>query len=78
MQNTREIVGDLFSAGSVEEVAKRAAQRKPRLHLLPYGIPLCLGFVGYLVYLENAAARAAAGAQQPAGVHAMHEKGSDQ
>jgi hypothetical protein len=31
-------------------VADKAAQRKPRMHLLPYGIPLCLGFIGYLVY----------------------------
>ena len=29
-----------------------AVQRKPRLHLLPYGIPLCIGFVGYLVFLN--------------------------
>jgi prepilin peptidase CpaA len=50
-QNTREIVGDLFTAGSVGVVAERAAKRKSRLQLLPYGIPLCLGFVGYLIYL---------------------------
>ncbi len=49
--NTREIVGDLFQSASVEEVAGRAAERKPRMHLLPYGIPLCLGFIGYLIYL---------------------------
>lgn len=51
--NTREIVGDLFGAKNIGEVADRAAQRKPRLHLLPYGIPLCLGFVGYLFYLHG-------------------------
>ncbi len=51
--NTREIVGDLFKAGSIGVVADRAAQRKPRLHLLPYGIPLCIGFVGYLVCLYS-------------------------
>jgi len=49
--NTREIVGDLFKAGSVGEVSDRAQKRKPRMHLLPYGIPLCLGFVSYLIYL---------------------------
>jgi hypothetical protein len=30
-------------------VAARAAERKPRMHLLPYGVPLCIGFIGYLV-----------------------------
>jgi prepilin peptidase CpaA len=49
IDNTREIVGDWLSAGSVGEVADRAAKRKPRLHLLPYGIPLCLGFISYLL-----------------------------
>src|SRR5439155_25980428 len=51
--NTREIVGDLFTSGSVDEVSGKASQRKPRLHLLPYGIPLCLGFVSYLIYLNT-------------------------
>ena len=45
MSNTREILGDLFGAKGVGEVADKAAQRKPRMHLLPYGIPLCLGFI---------------------------------
>jgi hypothetical protein len=45
------MVGDLFTSKSVGEVANKAAQRKSRLHLLPYGIPLCLGFVGYLMFL---------------------------
>jgi prepilin peptidase CpaA len=52
LANTKEIVGDLFNAGGVGEVADRAAKRKPRLHLLPYGIPLCLGFVSYLIYVH--------------------------
>jgi prepilin peptidase CpaA len=53
MTNTREIFGDLIGAASVGDVAGRAAQRKPRMHLLPYGIPLCLGFVGYLIYMHG-------------------------
>jgi prepilin peptidase CpaA len=53
LANTRAIVGDLWSAPTVGDVAGRAAQRKPRMHLLPYGIPLCLGFVGYLIYLHG-------------------------
>jgi len=47
-QNTREIVGDLLGSSSVGDIAGKAAQRKPRMHLLPYGIPLCIGFIGYL------------------------------
>jgi prepilin peptidase CpaA len=54
LANTREIVGDLFTSSGVGEVADKAARRKPRMHLLPYGIPLCLGFVSYLVYLHGA------------------------
>jgi prepilin peptidase CpaA len=51
MANTREIFGDLLGANNVGQIADRAAKRKPRMHLLPYGIPLCLGFVGYLIYV---------------------------
>jgi len=51
LMNTREILGDLFSSAGVSDVANKAAKRKPRLHLLPYGIPLCLGFVGYLSFM---------------------------
>ena len=29
--------------------AEKAAQRKSRMHLLPYGIPLCLGFLSFLI-----------------------------
>ena len=54
LANTRAIVGDLFTSAGVGDVAEKAAQRKPRMHLLPYGIPLCLGFVSYLVYLHGA------------------------
>jgi prepilin peptidase CpaA len=49
--HTRDILGDLFTSSSVGEVADRGARRRSRWHRLPYGIPLCIGFVGYLVYL---------------------------
>jgi prepilin peptidase CpaA len=51
LSNTKEIVGDLFKSSGIGQVADKAAQRKPRLQLLPYGIPLCIGFVGYLFFL---------------------------
>jgi prepilin peptidase CpaA len=52
LQNTREILGDLIKSKGIGDVADKAGKRKPRLHLLPYGIPLCIGFVGYLVFLN--------------------------
>jgi prepilin peptidase CpaA len=54
LANTRAIVGDLFASAGIGEAAEKAAQRKPGMHLLPYGIPLCLGFVSYLIYLHGA------------------------
>ncbi len=53
LANTREILGDLFGFG-VARAADKASERKPRMHLLPYGIPLCLGFVSYLIFLHGA------------------------
>jgi prepilin peptidase CpaA len=50
LANAREILGDLLRAKSV---TTNAAARKSRMHLLPYGIPLCLGFVSYLIYLHG-------------------------
>jgi prepilin peptidase CpaA len=50
-ENTKAIVGDLFKASGIGEVADKAAQRKPRMHLLPYGIPLCIGFITYLEWV---------------------------
>ncbi len=48
-KNAGEIIRDWFTAGSLQKVAAKAAERKPRMHLLPYGVPLCIGFVGYLL-----------------------------
>ena len=52
LANAREIVGDWLGSKSVGEVAEKAAKRKRRLALLPYGIPLCIGFISYLIYLH--------------------------
>jgi prepilin peptidase CpaA len=52
LENTRAILGDLVSSSGVSEVSEKAARRKPTLHLLPYGIPLCMGFLAYLAYLH--------------------------
>src|SRR5262249_31344045 len=47
----KEIVGDLFNAQGIGDVAAKANRRRPRWHRLPYGVPLCIGFLGYLFYL---------------------------
>ena len=52
MTNTRAILLDLFGQG-VGTAADKAAQRKPTMHLLPYGIPLCMGFISYLLLLHG-------------------------
>ncbi len=51
LANTRDILGDLLRGAG--QAADSAGKRKPRMHLLPYGIPLCLGFISYLVYLNG-------------------------
>jgi prepilin peptidase CpaA len=53
MQHVREIVGDLFTSSSIGDVADKANRRRSRWHRLPYGVPLCIGFVGYLIYLNR-------------------------
>ena len=32
------------------ELSRIAAERKPRMMLLPYGIPICIGSIGYFMY----------------------------
>ena len=54
LSNFKEIWTDfrlLLTVGP-KAAAQRAQQRRPTWHRLPYGIPLCIGFVGYLVYLH--------------------------
>ena len=50
-RHVKEIVGDMFTAQGVGEIADKANRRRPRWHRLPYGVPLCIGFLGYLFYL---------------------------
>ncbi|AWM36784.1 Type IV leader peptidase family protein [Gemmata obscuriglobus] len=48
----REIMSDLhmFGTGQVSAASKRAHDRRSRWTKLPYGIPLCVGFLLYLGY----------------------------
>jgi prepilin peptidase CpaA len=54
LENVRDIVGDMFTSSSIGQVAEKANRRRSRWHRLPYGVPLCIGFVGYLVFLHGA------------------------
>ena len=49
--HVREIVGDMFQSSSIGQVADKANSRRSRWHRLPYGVPLCIGFLGYLFLL---------------------------
>ena len=55
--HARAIMFDLATAGSISAVAGRANERRPRWHRLPYGVPLCIGFVGYLWFAGFAASQ---------------------
>jgi prepilin peptidase CpaA len=49
----REIFSDLqmFGTGQVSAASQRARDRRSRWVKLPYGIPLCVGFLLYLLYV---------------------------
>lgn len=49
----REIFNDLqlIGAGKVSAATKQAQERRSRWTKLPYGIPLCVGFIMYLLYV---------------------------
>jgi prepilin peptidase CpaA len=48
LNHAQAIVVDLLTTGNVGQIATKANARRPRWHRLPYGVPLCIGFVGYL------------------------------
>lgn len=49
----REIFNDLqlFGTGQVSAATRQAQERRSRWVKLPYGIPLCVGFILYLLYM---------------------------
>ena len=50
IRNVDAILGDFGASKNVGEIHERANKRRPRWHRLPYGVPLCIGFIGYLIY----------------------------
>ncbi len=51
LNNAQDIVNDWKTSGSVEEVFGKARARKPSLQLLPYGVPLTIGSLAYLLWI---------------------------
>lgn len=49
--HVREILTDFVSGNGLGDIADRANKRRPRWHRLPYGVPLCIGFLGYLIWI---------------------------
>ena len=47
--NAVMIVSELFRVKNPWQIAEAAAERKPRMQLLPYGIPICIGSIGYFL-----------------------------
>ncbi|HAN97673.1 MAG TPA: prepilin peptidase [Planctomycetaceae bacterium] len=45
------ILGEFRSVRDPEKLAMIAAERKPRMYLLPYGIPIAIGTVAYFVWM---------------------------
>ena len=52
MQNAQDIVTDLqvMMAHGPKKAAERGNARRKEWTRLPYGVPLCVGFLGYLWY----------------------------
>ena len=50
-ENFLLIVSEWMVIRSPSELSRIAAERKPRMLLLPYGIPICIGSIGYFFYM---------------------------
>ncbi|TWT57749.1 Type 4 prepilin-like proteins leader peptide-processing enzyme [Thalassoglobus neptunius] len=44
------IIMEFLTVKDPRKLSEIAAERKPRMLLLPYGIPICIGSIGYFVY----------------------------
>jgi prepilin peptidase CpaA len=44
------ILSEWMSIRDPRELSRIAAERKPRMFLLPYGIPICVGSIAYFLY----------------------------
>lgn len=44
------IIGEWMNVRNPAKLSEIAAERKPRMYLLPYGIPICIGSILYFIY----------------------------
>ena len=44
------ILNEWLTIKDPRELSRIAAERKPTMHLLPYGIPICIGSIAYFLY----------------------------
>jgi len=44
------ILSEWLTIRDPKELSRIAAERKPTMFLLPYGIPICIGSIGYFLY----------------------------
>jgi prepilin peptidase CpaA len=51
--NVRAILLSFVSGGGLTQISQKGDEIRARGPKLPYGIPLCIGFVGYLLYLYS-------------------------
>lgn len=49
-KNLTNIVSDWVNAKGIGEIHDKAMARKPSLQLLPYGVPLCIGYLAYVAW----------------------------
>lgn len=49
-ENLLLILSEWMVVRNPVELSRIAAERKPRMQLLPYGIPICIGSISYFVY----------------------------
>lgn len=45
------ILAEIIAVKNPEKLSEIAAERKPRMQLLPYGIPITIGTIGYFFYM---------------------------
>jgi prepilin peptidase CpaA len=53
--HVKDIFRDFATSSGITDIAEKANKRRSRWHRLPYGVPLCIGFVSYLIYLYSTA-----------------------
>jgi prepilin peptidase CpaA len=46
----KHLAREIATVKHPDALAERAAERKPTMRLLPYGIPLAIGSIGYMAY----------------------------